>query len=243
MKQYEVAFRSVLPRRLPLIVRVDGRAFHTLTRNCEKPFDFKLINLMNDLAIRLCEEADGASFGYVQSDEISIFIHNYKTLRSSYWFNNEVQKIVSVTAGLASAYFTSKWGSLATFDTRVFLLPEPEVANYFIWRQQDCTRNSITMATRSVYSHKEVDGKDSKQMQEMLHEKGINWNNYPIGCKRGRAVVKKPFSVSGTNRRTGKTVESVRHRWAIDEPPIFSRDREYIERHLRVEEEEHVVRA
>src|SRR6185295_8112555 len=84
----------------------------------------------------------------------------------------------------------------AYFDARVFVLPESEVANYFIWRQQDATRNSIQMAAKSLYSQAELHGKNTSQLQDMIHAKGQNWNDLPAGLKRGRCAVRHTYSVA-----------------------------------------------
>jgi tRNA(His) guanylyltransferase len=224
MKGYEQACRTTLPRRMPVILRIDGKAFHTATRDCVRPFDKGLMELMDKAAIELCESAQGAQLAYVQSDEISVLLHNYKRLQSEAWFDNEVQKLVSIAASIAAVSLSTAWKPVA-FDARAFVLPEAEVCNYFIWRQQDATRNSVQMATRAVYSHRQVDNKNTSEMHEMLHAKGINWNDYPVGCKRGRAVVRETYEREGARR----------HRWVVEDPPIFTADREYIDRHLAVE--------
>lgn len=231
LKGYEQAFRSFLPHRLPVIIRVDGKAFHTATRGCKKPFDPALMTMMDEAAIVLCKEAQGAVFGFVQSDEISVLLHNYKTLTSQPWFDNQVQKIVSISASIVSSYITRAWNKPVAFDSRVFVLPEGEVVNYFIWRQLDATRNSIQMAARAVFSHKECNNKNTSELQEMLHSKGINWNDYPVGCKRGRAVVRETYEKDG----------AARHRWTVEDPPIFTQAREYVERRLAVEESERLL--
>lgn len=229
MKGYERASRLALPRRMPVIIRVDGKGFHGVTRDCERPFDGRLMGLMDGVALALCEEAQGAVLAFVQSDEVSILLHNYKRLQSEAWFDNDLQKLVSVAAATAAGVFSSRWKPVA-FDARAFVLPEAEVCNYFIWRQQDATRNSIQMATRAVYSHAQVDEKNTSEMQEMLHAKGINWNDYPVGCKRGRAVIRDSFD---RETEDGRIVE--RHAWRVIDPPIFTQDRAFVERLLAVE--------
>lgn len=238
MKRAEQASRTVLPHRMPVILRVDGKAFHTLTRGCAKPFDQGLMLAMDQTAVALCNEIQGAVFAFVQSDEVSVLIHNYKRLTSEAWFDNQVQKMVSVAASIATSAFTKAWDirACAHFDARVFVLPEVEVCNYFHWRQADATRNSIQMATRAVFSHRECDGKNTSEMQEMLHARGINWNDYPVGCKRGRAVAKVP-AVSVDTDDKGLPVYVERSRWEVVEPPIFTQDRAFIEKHLAVEAE------
>lgn len=255
MKRYESAYKQVLPGRLPVIIRVDGKAFHTYTKGlCKEAgvaFDENLVEVMDLTAIKLCEEIQGAVMAYVQSDEISILLHNYKKLTSQGWFDNKLQKMASVSAAIASATFTAEswriWHNDPTltlppdveedikpayFDSRVFVLPESEVCNYFIWRQQDATRNSVQMLARSLYSHKECDRKNGSELQEMTFQKGRNWNDEPTSFKRGRCVIKMPEAFTTPN---GDKV--TRMKWAVDnEIPVFSKDREYVEDFLVTEE-------
>ena len=236
MKGYEDVYRLYLPKRLPLILRCDGIAFHTYTRKCKRPFDENLISVMNEAAIAICKEAQGARLAYVQSDEITVLIYE-PDFEAEPWFNNNINKILSASAtciassvSLASKriFGTSK---KAKFDARVFPLPFDEVVNEFIWRQADCTRNSVQMYARSLYSHKELKEKKNKELQEMLFKKGINWNNIPIYQKRGRCVIKK--DEPKTVIRNGKTIISDRSSWVVDEHiPIFSKNRDYIESRL-----------
>jgi tRNA(His) guanylyltransferase len=108
------------------------------------------------------------------------------------------------------------------FDSRVFNLPREEVGNYFVWRQQDATRNSIQMVGQAHFSQKQLHGLSCDLIQEKLfQEKGINWNDTPTRFKRGACAVRETFEVEGAERS----------RWIIDdEPPIFAQDRAFIER-------------
>jgi hypothetical protein len=137
----------------------------------------------------------------------------------------------------------------AAFDARVFPLPEFEVCNYFIWRQQDWTRNSVQMMARSLFSHKECHKKNNSQLQEMIHQAGKNWNDLDIHLKRGQCIVKETYEVDpgatyqldpGESIPKGfiKPGETVtRSRWAVDNNiPIFTQDRDYIDKHLAREE-------
>jgi tRNA(His) 5'-end guanylyltransferase len=113
------------------------------------------------------------------------------------------------------------WGRLAFFDSRVFTIPyQTEVENYFIWRQQDCTRNSITAVAQSLYSHKELEGKNGDQKQEMVFQKGINWNDYAPKYKRGRGVIKEYYDKDGVQRS----------HWIIADIPVFTQDREFFKK-------------
>lgn len=230
MKTYEGASKTFLTKRMPIIIRIDGKAFHTYTRGLTKPFDEYLANAMAETAKYLCENISGCKLAYYQSDEISLLITNNDKLTTEAWFNNNLQKMVSVSASLATAKFNSlEWDwkpeQLALFDSRVFVLPEDEVVNYFIWRQQDATKNSVSMVAQANFPHKELQYLNSKQLQDKLfEEKQINWNDIETWKKRGLCVTREhAFHQKG-----------VRNPWFIDtEIPVFTQDRDYIARLLQ----------
>lgn len=235
---YEDRFRISLPRRSYTIIRVDGKSFHTYTRGLVKPFDFDFIEDMNKTAIHLCKNIQGAKFAYVQSDEISVLLTDFETETTEAWFDNNLQKMVSVSASLATSAFNRerlnrypnksldglemKW---ANFDSRVFQIPQMvEVENYFIWRQQDAVRNSISSVAQSLYSAKELHGVNSNDLQELIFKKGINWNDYPNGLKRGRGIIKVTRFLKD---ELGHTCE--RNVWEVDDStPVFTQKREYL---------------
>lgn len=222
MKSYERAYKYVLTPRTPVVIRVDGKAFHTYTRGLQ-PFDPALMSMMDAAAKEICKQVSGAQIAYVQSDEISILLHYYKKFNSQPYFDNQLQKLASVTASIATATATMEslkvFGKYkpAMFDSRVFTLPEDEVCNYFLWRQQDWTRNSVQMLARSLYSHKECNNKNNSELQEMCFAKGKNWDKLPTSHKRGRCI--RYYEVNGWEPAG----------WQVDqEIPKFSEDREYI---------------
>jgi tRNA(His) guanylyltransferase len=241
MKGYERASDRTLTRRMPVIVRVDGKAFHRWTRNLERPFCADLVCAMDIAAAQLCREIQGAQMAYVQSDEISVLVHGYKRHVSTPWLDNRQSKIESITASIAGSVLTAASVSLhgevrlAYFDSRAFVVPENDVANCFIWRQQDAVRNSIQMLGQSLYSQSALHQKNCAQIQDMIHAAGKNWNALPTSHKRGRCIVRESYEEGG-NART---------RWVVDnEIPVFTEDRAYIERHLTVrpEDEEPIPR-
>lgn len=233
MKCYEQAARTALPLRMPVILRVDGRAFHTLTAKCARPFDFFVSATMDATAIALCEEIQGAVFAYVQSDEITVLIHNYKRLNSGAWFGNEVQKMVSVSASIATRAFNAAAPEAlrrATFDSRVFVVPEAEVANVFVWRQKDAQRNAVQMIARSHFSHRECDRKSCRELVAMLEARGVSLDAYPLGDRRGRSVYRVPDEY---------TVDGMLCRWQVNRAmPLIQEDRAHVEKWLAVEAEE-----
>jgi tRNA(His) guanylyltransferase len=249
-ENYEVRTRTYLPSRTYTIVRLDGKGFSKYTKNMGKPFDKNLSDIMDETTKFLCDQLN-CKFGYTQSDEISLLFTDFENENSQQIFNGQVQKIVSIAASMATAKFNQlmmvnschlyddelvipvltdsdmKDVKLAFFDARVFIIPDfREVSNYFIWRQQDCTRNSISMAAQSVYSHNELEGKSSSNKQEMLFQKGINWNDYPDKFKRGVVIKKETFEIPVHEKFGGGT--TTRKRWTTVKTPIFTQEREFL---------------
>lgn len=219
---YENITRNLLQVRTYTIIRIDGKAFHTYTRGLKSPFDEQLVLDMDETACYLCKNIQGAKFAYVQSDEISILLTDFDSLTSQAWFDGNIQKMVSIGASLATAIFNQlRPGKLAHFDARVFQISDKtEVENYFIWRQQDCTRNSISSVAQSLYSAKQLHGKSTNVMQEMIFQKGINWNDYDTKLKRGRIITKEYFEKQGAMRST----------WISIGAEIFTQERWFIEK-------------
>ncbi|MFG3127363.1 tRNA(His) guanylyltransferase Thg1 family protein [Streptomyces tendae] len=229
MKSYEAAHRTVLPRRTYTILRLDGRAFHTYLRGADKPFDMPFIADMTAVAEALCEEISGAVFAYHQSDEISLLLTDFATPHTQPWFGGVVAKQLSVSASLATAVLNERRPrKRALFDARVFTISDPvEVANYFLWRQRDAVRNSISMAAQAHFSHKRLHGVTSNGMQELLwSEAGINWNDYPDQCKRGQTTIRRTGEqpVEYIDKRTNETVRTtaVRSWWETSPAAHFT---------------------
>ncbi|MGY4873988.1 tRNA(His) guanylyltransferase Thg1 family protein [Bacillus licheniformis] len=230
MKGYENTFRMKLPKRMPVIIRIDGKAFHTYTKGMEKPFDKDLTYAMWETCKYLAQNIMGCKLAYTQSDEISLLLTNYDKLTTESWFDNNLQKIVSVSASLATAKFNEIMREeypekqFALFDARAWVLPKDEVCNYFLWRQQDATKNSISMVAQANFPHNQLQGLNGDQMQDKLFlEKGINWNDIPTWQKRGACIKKIYFEKNG----------AIRNVWDVDlETPIFSQDREYVEQYV-----------
>lgn len=214
---YENRTRFLLPRRTYTVIRIDGKAFHTYTKGLVRPFDEQFTEDMDETACFLCENIQGAKCAFVQSDEISIILTDFDKIGTDAWFDGNIQKMASISASLATAKFNElRPGKLAFFDSRIFTIPSAiEVENYLIWRQQDTTRNSISSVAQSLYSAKELHGKNSDQMQAMIFQKGLNWNDLDPKYKRGRLIIKNYFDKNGATRS----------RWTSVAPPIFNEDR------------------
>lgn len=260
-ENYENRSKTYLVRRMPVIIRLDGKAFHTFTRGLKKPFDEILSRAMQETAKYLCENIQGCKIAYTQSDEITLLLTDYEKLTTDAWFDYNVQKMCSVSASMATLAFNNIFEGIvneqyntltsapieetefesdeefdklfnvyfnkintAMFDSRVFNIPKEEVCNCFIWRQQDATKNAISMVGYANFSSKQLHKLNGNQIQDLLwQEKGINFNDFETYKKRGSCIIKKIVDVDG----------AVRSKWEVDlDIPIFSKDREYIEKYL-----------
>ena len=262
---YENRAKTYLTRRTPVIIRLDGKAFHTFTRGMKKPYDEIFHNTMNATMKYLCENIQGCKLGYTQSDEITLLLTDYDTLSTDAWFDYNVQKVCSVSASMATMAFNKffayeyeiynishpedwdvsigeenygmiLYGKLdsAMFDARCFNIPEEEITNCLIWRQQDATRNAIQMLGQCNFSHKELHGKSCNDIQDMLMlQKGINFNDMPTEFKRDVCCVKEVYQDPDVDIKDGACP---RTRWVLDkEIPIFTQDRDYVERSFKGE--------
>lgn len=260
MKEYyESIPKTKLMRRCPVILRIDGKAFHTFARGFQKPFDGVLVKTMQETMKYLCENIQGCVLGYTQSDEITLILVDYKKFTSQAWFDYEVQKMCSIAASMTTMafnkFFRDNVGDYlyenydeqyladyietlqnavdkgAMFDCRCFNIPKEEVTNCIYWRQLDASRNSIQMVGQANFSHKELQNKSCNDIQDMLMvQKGINWNDLPIYQKRGSCCVRNHMiSEPYGNRMLDKNAGE--NEWVIDKNiPIFKgEDRKYID--------------
>jgi len=177
IKRYEAATRYLATQRMPLIVRVDGRAFHTFTKGMERPFDAKLMSAMVESAKEVAKDMQGFKVAYVQSDEVTFCLTDYDSLETQGWFDYNLQKVISISAAMMSVNLIKQLGTdeLPVFDSRAFNVPIDDVVNTFLWRAKDWERNSLQMYSRAFFSHNELHGKKRSDMHEMLHKAGKNW--------------------------------------------------------------------
>lgn len=180
IKGYEKVSKHRLVKGVPVMIRVDGRAFHTFTKGFDKPFDEKLMIAMVDAAGYVASNMQGFKFGYVQSDEATFVLTDYDRIETQGWFNYNHSKIVSLSAALMTAHFNldmydSIGSKIPIFDSRAFNIPREDVVNGILWRMKDWERNSIQMYAQSLFSHKELQGKSKSDIHEMLHKIGKNW--------------------------------------------------------------------
>jgi len=188
MKKYENIYRNYLIPKIPVIIRLDGKAFHTLTRKyCKSVFDEVFYNsMLNGVMMVKNTISQGFQVAYFQSDEVSILLSDLNKHETQGWFDYNIQKMVSIAASAMSLGFSNYFGHNGIFDGRAFNIPIDDVPNYFLWRVQDCKRNSIQSFSRMFFSHRELMNKNQNDMHDMLHKIGKNWaTDVPPKYKNG----------------------------------------------------------
>ena len=243
MKGYEKVWDQKLPRRVPVLARIDGVSFSKLTERYKfkKPYDQDFIKAMYCAMRNVVTNVSGVVLAYHQSDEITVLLKNNQTFETEPYAANRIQKLTSHLAALATCGFNKELGGggdkPAFFDCRVWTVPEAEINNSFLWRQQDAFRNCVQAVAH--YGLKEklnlkgravqklMANKSTNELQELIFkELWINIDTYPTHLKRGTCMVKKSY------------LEDRAH-WVIDENiPIFSKDPGYIEDQYFSTEEE-----
>lgn len=224
MRQYEQSLDQCILPEIYIVARLDGRSFTKLTKETckfEAPFDERFRDMMVSTVKALMESGFNIVYGYTESDEISLLFN-----RDDSTFGRKTRKINSVLAGAASAAFSLEAEVPAVFDCRVVPLPTIErVKDYFIWRQEDAHRNSLNSwcywtLRKEGKSQQEatamLSGKSVGFKNELLFERGINYNDLPAWQKRGIGVYYKSMTKKGFNPITGETIEAQRRQLFTD---------------------------
>jgi tRNA(His) guanylyltransferase len=249
MKALEHQTRTVMPRREYMVIRVDGKAFHSYTRGLERPFDDGFIRAMNATALSLCHEVQGAICAYVQSDEISVIATDLTGSNAEPWMGGVHSKVVSISAALATATFNSEHDAYADtprtalFDSRAFTTPyKGDLYDYLLWRQHDARRNAVGMICDKFIGHKPTVGMKYAERIEQLAERGIRLEHFPTGCIEGRFIWSELVrdDVEYTDKRTGErniATDVLRRMWMLKVAPDF-RDPRHLYRLLPTVPEE-----
>lgn len=271
MKEYESVSQTKLIKKLPVIIRLDGRGFSKFTRGFEKPFDKELSTIFQNVALGLRKTIGNVKFIYSQSDEISLLLTDWDSNkqedggRIDAWYDYRVQKIISTISAEATALFNKELYNLmqvyenlsnedsikivdnglvvvnkdmckerykllkrklftAQFDARIFNLPLDEVTNYFIFRQQDALRNSVSGFARKYYSTKQLQGVNNTTKIEMVRKDyGIDFNTDISQLQKVGFAIITNFKAKDTDKDKFELDTNI---------PLFKEDREYIERYL-----------
>ena len=227
---------KLMPKSYVLVL-LDGRSFSTMIKNkFEKPFDDKFIYMMNETAKYVCSKVEGAKFGYVQSDEISLVITDFENENTESFFGYRLTKMLSIIASLATAKFnqlmmdyrigqvegcSASAGDtvqmcrdavndmpLYQFDCKCWNLPTyNDVFAWFLYRQIDCIRNSKQQAAQARISHKQLESLNTDEQVNLLKEMtGVDWNDYEDGKKFGRFIYRVEEEFEYKGERTNPNI-------------------------------------
>lgn len=224
MRVFETAHDICVLPKVFMVARLDGRSFTRLTKELhqfEAPFDEKMRDIMVETTKHLMNCGFDVIFGYTQSDEISLLFSPEITT-----FDRKLRKFNSVLAGEASAKFSLLLGDMGCFDCRISELPTLNlVCDYFRWRNEDAHRNSLNAW---CYWTLRKEGKTVKQAtktlekmsvgekNELLFQRGINFNDLPLWQKRGTGLYWETYEKEAVNKLTGEKVTATRRRIKVD---------------------------
>lgn len=201
LKQFEKAAETYPTGLCPIVIRLDGKNFSKYTKKigCIKPYDKDLSDIMKTVTLVLVEYCN-ADIGYTQSDEITLVLTK-KHENAEMFYGGRFQKLCSVLASVATYHFNklAPQDIMALFDCRVFEVPDKSYAIKCLeWRALDCRRNSVSCYAQCNFSHKELQGKKTFEMREMLEKIDKNWRDMPEAYRNGiyikRKRVMKPFT-------------------------------------------------
>jgi len=214
-KNKEVDLQSVLPDSAFYAVRMDGKAFHTFTKQFEKPYSIKFMNAMNSAGLIAAKNvASETKMFYVQSDEITLILKNNNNGQFSY--SGRIDKLVSLSSSAATAGFLKELpdvNGFPIFDSRAIpLFDKEDVIEYLDWRRLDARKNAISMTAEYVFGHKALKNKNTSERLEMLT--GTEFEHIPYDFYFGRIghkiVVPKSIEIRG------ETLTVDRKEWKLE---------------------------
>lgn len=232
----------------PVILMVDGNRFSKSVKKIFRlPFDETFMELMDFTAVELCRTIQGAKLAYVQSDEISVLITDFDTPESDSWFGYRLCKMQSIGASTATAAFNRRYAEILLekgdltpenipdfkFDCKAWNVPADDALDWFIWRQNDCTRNSKNQTARCHFTHKELVGLNGDEIVEKLkNEKGVNWNMFGNSEKYGRIVSRKDMMFNNICPKEGCPELYMRKVWTVRPAEPFGKCPKQILEHI-----------
>ena len=255
---YENRAKTSLIRRMPVAIRVDGRAFHTFTKYLDRPFDKVLVQSMQATMTYLCQNIQGCVLGYQQSDEITLILVDYMRLDSDAWFDYSVQKLCSLAASMATLEFNRKFAHYANTEIWSYmasLVPQSmeyqiKMNNYHIALRKcmeqgamfdaRCFNIPIEEVTNLIYWRQLDATRNSIQMVAQANFSHRELQNLNTAALQDKLMLEKGINWSKdytTSQKRGCCcIKDSDNKWFIDnEIPIFvGEGREYIERLIQV---------
>lgn len=246
---YESNYDFSLMKKVPVIIRVSGRSFNSVTRDLEKPYCPVMSGLMGSTMVKTISQIDGAVFGYHHSDEINFILRNDQSLNTDPWFGNKIQKLCSMSASMVTYNFLDLFYSLDNqpdligniyFDSVVFAVPdESEAANYLVSRQNQSISNALRKSMSYLLRAKDKQYqtqllssvlKKSTQDQIDFHNSkfGVDfYKAYPLYFRNGLSSYKVPKFDEDSEKR---------NKWGLDfETPSFVEKRSWVISKLQVD--------
>ena len=227
-KNLEKETETTLDATKPIIIRLDGKAFHSFTKQtwCDTPFSDALITMFEGTLQYLCENIQGCVLGYHQSDEITLVLTR-RTPESEMFLGGRVQKIVSIVASMATMRFNELYHNLipveerskpAFFDARVFQTQDVvEAVECVKWRVDDAVKNSKHMLARSMFSHRLLQKKTSRDLINMMAAEGVDYYVLPERYRCGSLCVRREQEVAVPARYAKTPGETVKRRkWVVE---------------------------
>lgn len=207
---YEEVTNTVLTRRLPIIIHLNGRSFRKVTSLLDKPFCEKFNMVMGQVLVKLAADIDGVVLGYNFNDDITLVCRNDQTLQTEAWYNNNIQKIVSITASIASTALLNvvkshdfKLLGDPIFSANTFVVPSlAEAVNYLVAKQHAASHSAISMIWiyELMKNNDEFDDISKMTIEEkfdlLVNRFNIDLQKYPLAFWRGIACYRTPTLIS-----------------------------------------------
>ena len=242
MRVFETAHDHCVLPGIHIVARLDGRGFTRLTKELmefEAPFDIRFRDSMVETVKHLADCGFRIIYGYTQSDEISLLFHP-----DDGGFGRKERKLNSILAGEASAKLTQELGCFAVMDCRICQLPRAkDVCDYFRWRNEDAHRNALNAHCYwrlrqenlgVAEATKQVEGKSIAEKNELLFQRGINFNDLPAWQKRGTGVFWEDHEKEGFDPVKQEKTIAARRRLKVEfELPIRDAYSDFVEKILQ----------
>lgn len=242
-EEYKKPFDYQITKRMPIIITASGRSFKRFTKNLDKPYCSEFSRAMASTMLYSIMEMQGSVFGYQYNDEITFILRNDQSLDSEPWYQNKIQKLVSITSSMTTLGLYKSISNLnnkiltsgdAIFDCDVLAVPYlSEAVNNLIYKQQLNYKKALSLAVETELikkfgkraALKALYKKTSDEKKELLlHHCDIDFEEqYPSAFYRGIAAYKIPTLLQY------KDENQIRNKWSLNANlPVFVDDKDFL---------------